>query len=75
MAGAAISRTGLENMNIWLQIGMAVTVVLMLVFMYPAAKHWMENAPKAQPGDWRAALLPLLLVAGFVVLLVMMAKS
>ncbi len=62
-------------MNIWLQIGSAVVVVLMLVFLYPTAKQWMSNGPKAQPGDWRAALIPLLLVVGFVVLLILLVKG
>ncbi len=62
-------------MNIWLQIGMAVTLVIMLVFMYPAAKHWMENSPKAEKGDWQAAIIPLALVASFVALLVLLVKS
>ena len=62
-------------MNIWLQIGMAVTLIIMLVFMYPAARHWMENSPKAEKGDWQAAIIPLALVAGFVALLVLLVKS
>jgi len=62
-------------MNIWLQIGSAVTVVLMLVFLYPTAKHWLQNGPKAKSGDWQAALVPLLFVVGFVVLLIMLVKN
>ena len=59
-------------MNIWLQIGMAVTIVLMLVFMYPAAKHWLNHSPKAEKGDWSAVFVPLALVAGFVALLILL---
>jgi hypothetical protein len=62
-------------MNIWLQIGSAVVVVLMLVFLYPTAKRWMTDGPKAQPGDWQAAMIPLLLVAGFVLLLIMLVRG
>lgn len=40
-------------MNIWLQIGSAVVVVLMLVFLYPAAKHWLTNGPKAKKATGR----------------------
>ncbi len=61
-------------MNIWLQIGSAVVVILMLVFLYPAAKHWLQNGPKAEQGDWQAAAIPLLLVVGFVILLIMMVR-
>lgn len=62
-------------MNIWLQIASAALVVLMLVFLYPAAKHWLHNSPKAEPGDWRAVVIPLLLVASFVALMIMMVRA
>ena len=49
-------------------------VLLMLYFLYPAAKHWLKNGPRAQSGDWGAAIVPLLLVAGFVALLIMLVR-
>ncbi|WP_294030725.1 hypothetical protein [Thiolapillus sp.] len=62
------------SMNIWLQIASAVVVVMMLFYMYPAAKHWLQNGPKAKKGDWLSAAIPLLLVVGFVLLLIAMVK-
>ena len=44
----------------------------MVFFLYPTAKHWMQNGPKAEQGDWGAAILPLALVVGFVILLIML---
>ncbi|HDK38286.1 MAG TPA: hypothetical protein ENG92_04645 [Thiolapillus brandeum] len=61
-------------MNIWLQIASAAIIVLMLVFLYPATKNWLQNGPKAKRGDWQAAAIPLLLVVGFVILLIMMVR-
>ena len=61
-------------MNIWLQIASAAFVLLLLFFLYPAAKHWMQNGPKAKKGDWQAAAIPLLLVVGFVILLIAMVR-
>lgn len=61
-------------MNIWLQIAAAVTLVMMITFLYPTAKHWMKNAPKANTGDWQAAILPLLAVVAFVILLVSLVR-
>ncbi len=61
-------------MNIWLQIASAAFVGLLLFFLYPAAKHWMQNGPKAKKGDWQAAAIPLLLVVGFVILLIAMVR-
>lgn len=59
-------------MDLWMKIAWAALLVMMLVFLFPRAKEWMEQGPKAQPGDWQAAILPLALVVGLVVLLVMM---
>lgn len=56
----------------WLKILSAVLIIGWIVFLWPRAKQWMEHSPKAQAGDWQAALLPLLLVAGFVALLILM---
>lgn len=61
-------------MDLWMKIGWAVMIVMMLAFMYPRAKHWMQHGPKAEKGDWSAAILPLLAVIGFVALLVMMVR-
>ncbi len=54
----------------WLQISSAIFLLLMLVFLFPRAKHVFFNSPKAEPGDWSAALFPLLGVVGFIVLLI-----
>ena len=61
-------------MNIWWQIGSAGLIIMMLIFLYPTAKHWLQNGPKAQAGDWQAAMIPLLLVAGFVMLLIALVR-
>ncbi|MCP4127084.1 MAG: hypothetical protein GY753_08490 [Gammaproteobacteria bacterium] len=56
----------------WTQIGFAVLLGAMIIFMYPRVKHSMENSPKAESGDWTSALLPILAVVGFVILLIML---
>lgn len=56
--------------NIWIQLAAAATVVMMLFFLYPTAKHWMKNGPKAQKGDWWSVILPLAAVVAFVILLI-----
>lgn len=61
-------------MDLWMKIAWAAMLVMLLVFLYPRAKHWLEHGPKAEKGDWRSALLPLALVVGFVVLLVAMVR-
>lgn len=58
----------------WMQILALVAAVLMLFALWPAYKHWSANSPKAEKGDWQAAILPLLAVAGLVILLIMSVR-
>jgi hypothetical protein len=56
----------------WLKIFSAILIVGWIIFIWPRAKYWLKNSPKAQKGDWQAAILPLAAVVGFVVLLIML---
>lgn len=56
----------------WLKIFSAVLIVGWIIFIWPRAKYWLKNSPKAQKGDWQAAILPLAAVVGFVILLIML---
>jgi hypothetical protein len=58
-------------MDLWMKIAWAAALIMMLVLLFPRAKEWMEQGPKAQSGDWQAAILPLALVMGFVILLLL----
>ncbi|EGV52423.1 seryl-tRNA synthetase [Candidatus Endoriftia persephone str. Guaymas] len=53
----------------WMKILAAAAMVMMLFAMWPAYKHWSQNGPKAEKGDWMAVLLPIGAVIGFVILL------
>ncbi len=54
----------------WMKISTAILIILMLVFIVPRAKDMLKNSPKASSNDMVAALIPLLLVIGFVFLLI-----
>ena len=54
----------------WMKISSALLIVLMLVYLLPRAKAMLKNSPKASGNDFIAALIPLLLVIGFVFLLI-----
>ena len=56
----------------WMKIGSAVLLVAMILFLWPRAKQMMKETRKAEPGEWQSVLLPILAVAGFVILLVML---
>lgn len=61
-------------MELFLQLVAAAVMVLMLVYLWPAFKHWQQNSPQAQSGDWRAALLALGAVVLLVVFLIMAVR-
>jgi uncharacterized membrane protein YphA (DoxX/SURF4 family) len=61
-------------MELFLKITAAILFGMMLFFLWPVYKHWQENGPKAQKGDWAAAMLPLGAVVVFVVLLVLAVR-
>lgn len=52
-----------------MKIASAIFLVLILVFLLPRAKGMLTNSPKAEPGDWQAAIIPLAAVVGFIALL------
>jgi hypothetical protein len=56
--------------NFWLKLLSAAFLVAMLVFLFPAVKNMYKNSPKGSSSDWMSALIPLAIVALFIVLLV-----
>ncbi|KAA6187021.1 hypothetical protein F2Q65_03790 [Thiohalocapsa marina] len=61
-------------MELFLKIAAAAAIIMLLFYMWPAFRTWQENGPKAEKGDWQAALLPLAAVVGFVVFLILMVR-
>ncbi|MGQ9658949.1 MAG: hypothetical protein ACUVQI_03685 [Thermochromatium sp.] len=61
-------------MELFLKITAAILFGMMLFLLWPVYKHWQQNGPKAQKGDWAAAILPLGAVVVFVVLLVLAVR-
>ena len=59
----------------WLKIISAIALGAMLVALFPRVKEAIAQTPAGSASDWRAALLPLLLVAGFVALLVYFSRG
>ncbi|HHH38076.1 MAG TPA: hypothetical protein ENK50_00660 [Sedimenticola sp.] len=56
----------------WMKIGSAMLLIAMIIFLWPRAKQMLKESRKAEPGEWMGVVLPILAVAGFVVLLVML---
>lgn len=61
-------------MEPFLKIALAAIMVLLLFRLWPVYKQWQDNGPKAQKGDWQAALLPLGAVVLLVILLIMAVR-
>lgn len=57
--------------SIWMQIGWALLLGAMLVMIWPRARIMMKEGKKGTAEDWKTAIIPLLLVAGFVALLIL----
>ena len=53
----------------WLQIGSAVLLGAMLVFLFPRLKHAVQSSRKGSMEDWMGFVIPMLLVVGFVLFL------
>jgi hypothetical protein len=58
-------------MDMWMKIGSAMLLGMMLIILWPRAKVMIKESPKGTADEWKSALIPLLLVAGFVLLLIM----
>lgn len=56
----------------WMQIGLAIIFVTMMIVIWPNVKHSMKNSPDAEKGDWTAVALPIVGVVLFVLLLMNM---
>lgn len=59
----------------WMKIAWAVLLGIMIIWLLPRAKEMLSNSPKATGDDWRAFIMPLVLVVGFVVLLVLSVRG
>jgi len=57
-------------METWMKVTLGITLLMMIVFMYPRAKHALENSPKASGKDWQNAIFPLIIVVLFVLFLI-----
>jgi len=59
----------------WMNIGQAALLIMFIVVLIPAVRWWSKNSPKAEKGDWNAALLPLVGVVLFIALLIYMVRG
>ncbi len=54
----------------WVKIGSAIFMAAMLIYLFPRAKHVIENSRKGSASDWVGFLIPIAAVTAFIVLLI-----
>jgi len=57
-------------MEMWMKVTYAILMGMMIIAIWPRAKHMLTNSPKPSGDDWRAVLLPIAGVILFVMLLI-----
>lgn len=61
-------------MELFLKIMAAALLGLLIWRMWPVYKAWQEQGPKAQKGDWAAAVMALGAVVVLVIVLIMAVR-
>lgn len=54
----------------WMQIVAALALIMFIVFLFPRARHMLENSPKGSSSDWMSFLIPVIAIILFVMLLI-----
>ena len=54
----------------WVKIGSAIFMLAMVVYLFPRAKHAVQNSPKGSMKDWMSYIVPMAVVVLFIVLLI-----
>mgnify|MGYP001824009797 FL=1 len=62
----------MEAMGLWEKILLGVLVLLVLLWFRPRINQAFSERRDASREEWRSVLIPIALVAGFVVLLMML---
>ena len=55
----------------WITAGL---LLMMIVFLFPRAKHMLQNSPKGSSQDWSGFIFIIGFVALFIVFLIMMVR-
>lgn len=56
----------------WVKIGSALFMLAMVIYLFPRAKHAVQNSPKGTMKDWMGYVLPMAAVVLFIIVLIKM---
>ena len=54
----------------WVQIGSALFMLAMIIWLFPRAKQAVQNSPKGSSKDWMGFMLPIGAVVLFIIVLI-----
>lgn len=57
-------------METWLTVAYVIAIGTLVIFLLPRAKAMIEQSCKAEKGEWRGVVIPLLLVALFILFVI-----
>lgn len=60
--------------SIWMKIGYAVLMVIMLFLIWPRANQMLKESPKGSSEQWLSVIKPLALVVLFIIALVYLVR-
>lgn len=69
-----ITRTSMEPISLWEKLLLGVLVVLVLLWFRPGLKSAFRDRRKATTQEWMGVLIPIALVAVFVIFLIIMMR-
>lgn len=58
----------------WIKIIGAITIIGMMVMIYPSLKNASKNSPKATSDDWMSFIKPMALVILFIIALIYLSR-
>ena len=54
----------------WIKIGSALFMLAMVIYLFPRAKHAVQNSPKGTLKDWMGYIVPMAAIVLFIIVLI-----
>ncbi|MCB1949810.1 hypothetical protein [Nitrosomonas sp.] len=54
----------------WMKIVAALALIMFIIYLFPRARHMMENSPKGSSSDWMGFVVPILMILLFIMFLI-----
>ena len=54
----------------WMKIVAALALIMFIIYLFPRARHMIENSPKGSSSDWMGFVVPILMILLFIMFLI-----